>query len=101
MSTTADAARLFLVEEREADPQGGFYNLAFMPEAKEERTVPGWSAAPPPAGTEQEQTIRAADLDHTLSALQTLSLVGRLVLGFIAGPTLLIACAEGLKAVLT
>lgn len=42
-----------------------------------------------------------ADPDPPLTAVQTLSLIGRLVLGSIAGLTLLIACAEGLKTVLT
>lgn len=102
VNTTADAARLFLIEEREVDPQGGFTNLAFMPEVRKEGGVPVRpAAAASPIGSEHQETLRATDLDHPLSALQTLSLVGRLVLGSIAGLTLLIACAEGLKAVLT
>lgn len=99
--TTAEAARLYLTSEGEADPQGGFTHL-------EGRAVGGDQAlvAHDLAKSQHVEIVRGAssgavDLDHQLTALQTLSLIGRLVIGSIVGLTLLIASAEGLKAVLT
>ena len=101
VNTTADAARLFLLEAGEDNPQGGFAHLASDPRVEDEGDARGWSTDTWQIDPAQHETDRAADLDHPLSALQTLTLVGKLVLGSIAGLTLLIACAEGLKAVLT
>lgn len=101
VDTTADAARLFLLEEGEVEPHGGFLHLARSHPRQDEQGALAKSDLHEQDFGAEEITLRAAELDHPLTPLQTLGLVGRLVLGTIAGLTLLIASAEGLKAVLT
>jgi len=100
VGSTAEAARLFLLEEGEAIPQGGFNHLPDPPIPHDEDRAAGHQDAyiqgVPSGGTHE-----FADYDAPLSPVQTLSLIGRLVLGFIVGLSLLIASAEGLKAMLT
>lgn len=100
VESTSEAARLFIAHQPEDVPQVAKINLAEGFQPAEETGVSG-----PPLGSDQGfevgENLRAADYDRPLSPLQTLSLIGRMVLGSIIGLLLLIACAEGLKSVLT
>lgn len=101
VETTADAARLYLLAEGEAEPQGGFPHLPANEMALDKEGTSGRAGASLHLGETEEDALGVADLDHPLTALQTFGLIGRVVLGSIVGLTLLIASAEGLKAVLT
>lgn len=101
VETTAEAARRFLAEDGEADPHGGFDHLADQSPLEDERAVSDSFDLQTQGGSGRATTPGAADLDRPLSPLQTLSIIARVVLGTSAVLTLLIASAEGLKAVLT
>lgn len=101
VDSTAEAARLYLIHEGEALPQGGFTHLPGNADDGKGALVAHGSAESYQMMLVGDASTGAVDLDHPLTILQTLSLIGRLVVGSIIGLSLLIACAEGLEAILT
>jgi DNA-binding CsgD family transcriptional regulator len=101
VETTAEAARLYLIKVGEAVPQGGITHLSGKADDGEGPLVAHGLAKSYQMMLVGDASTGAVDLDHPLTVLQTLSLIGRLVVGSIIGLSLLIASAEGLKAILT
>lgn len=94
VENTADAARLFLALEGADDPHGGFAHLPKAPRADE------WRPVADPSGV-GAFPLGAADQDRSLHPVQTMSIIGRVVIGTIIALSLLVAAAEGLNAVLS
>lgn len=99
--STADALRIFLAAEGKADPQFAKINLAPETISKDEQEVSHPFSEPEQVRDRGDDLTGATDHDPPLSPLQTMSLIVRVALASIIGLTLLIACAEGLKSVLT
>lgn len=101
VDSTAAAARLFLLQYDEGDPHGGSAHLSVRGDSQNEGLRPKAVDRNSDDLVFGTHHYGSSDHDDQLSPLQTLSMIGRVVLGTIAGLTLLIASAEGLKSVLT
>jgi DNA-binding CsgD family transcriptional regulator len=100
LDSTAEAARLYSITEGEEEPQSGFLNLSSDPDLTE-REVVLHQAFPEQVGEVKDNSSGVSGSDHPLTAVQTLTLVGKVSIASIVGLLLLIACAEGLNTVLS
>lgn len=96
VTSNAEAARLFLSGEGEAEPQVGFVNLVGQSILPDNDLVPQVVTSDQVSHVE-DIPPEASSNDNLLSPLQTLRLIGSIVLFSIIGLLLLIACAQAIK----
>src|SRR5687767_11654981 len=85
VESTSEAARVFALEEGEAEPQAGIINLPPVGDDIDTEAVSLSVLRPEQLPRVGDTHTGAADPNPPLTAIQTLSRIGRFVLGSIAG----------------